>query len=70
MTNVPGAQIAADYEAKRGDAWRSIEELAIAKRFISTCKNVAFSLDSRILIIYLQLKLCKLSARVVEEDPL
>ncbi|KIM84702.1 hypothetical protein PILCRDRAFT_818315 [Piloderma croceum F 1598] len=39
-TNVPGAQIVADYEAKRTDAWNTIESLAITKRIISTSKLV------------------------------
>jgi len=36
-TNVPGAQIQADYEEKRTDAWSQIEDLNITKRIISTC---------------------------------
>ncbi|KAF7968100.1 hypothetical protein HWV62_38540 [Athelia sp. TMB] len=38
ITNTPGAQIATDYEAKRTDAWATIEELNITKRFMSTSK--------------------------------
>jgi hypothetical protein len=37
VTNVPGAQIQADYEEKRTDAWSQIEDLNITKRIISTC---------------------------------
>ncbi|KAG1749628.1 uncharacterized protein EDB91DRAFT_754745 [Suillus paluster] len=40
VTNVPGAQILADYEEKRTDAWRQIEDLNITKRIISTSKLV------------------------------
>jgi len=39
-TNVPGAQIVADYEQKRTDAWSTIENLAITHRIISTSKMV------------------------------
>ena len=38
ITNTTGAQIASDYEDKRTDAWSSIEEMSITKRFVSTCK--------------------------------
>jgi hypothetical protein len=38
ISNVPGAQIAQDYEEKRTDAWSSIENLGIVKRIISVCK--------------------------------
>jgi amphiphysin len=38
VTNVPGSQIAQDYEGKRTDAWSNIEELNITKRIISVCK--------------------------------
>lgn len=37
ISNVPGSQIAEDYEQKRTDAWSTIEELNIAKRIISVC---------------------------------
>lgn len=37
ITNAPGAQIQADYEAKRTDAWEAIENLGIIKRIISVC---------------------------------
>lgn len=37
VTNVPGAQIAQDYEDKRTDAWSLIENLNIIKRIISVC---------------------------------
>ncbi|KAJ7630388.1 hypothetical protein FB45DRAFT_915349 [Roridomyces roridus] len=40
ITNVPGSQIAADYEAKRTDAWAQVEELNIVKRIISVSKLV------------------------------
>lgn len=40
VTNAPGAQIQADYEEKRTDAWSQIEDLNITKRFISTSKFV------------------------------
>ncbi|KAJ8593582.1 BAR-domain-containing protein [Rhizopogon salebrosus TDB-379] len=40
VTNVPGAQIQADYEEKRTDAWSQIEDLNITKRIISTSKLV------------------------------
>ncbi|KAG2129767.1 hypothetical protein DEU56DRAFT_816613 [Suillus clintonianus] len=40
VTNVPGAQILADYEEKRTDAWSTIEDLNITKRIISTSKLV------------------------------
>ncbi|KAJ7806167.1 hypothetical protein B0H14DRAFT_2876813 [Mycena olivaceomarginata] len=40
VTNVPGSQIANDYEGKRTDAWSSIEELHITKRIISVSKMV------------------------------
>jgi amphiphysin len=39
-TNVPGAQIVADYEQKRTDAWSTIENLAITQRIISTSKMI------------------------------
>jgi amphiphysin len=38
VTNVPGSQIAQDYEEKRTDAWSAIEEMNITKRIISVCK--------------------------------
>jgi amphiphysin len=37
VTNASGAQIVADYEEKRTDAWQQIENLNITKRMISTC---------------------------------
>jgi amphiphysin len=37
ITNATGAQIQADYEEKRTDAWSLIEELQIIKRIISVC---------------------------------
>jgi amphiphysin len=37
ITNVPGSQIAQDYEEKRTDAWQHIENLNIVKRIISVC---------------------------------
>ncbi|KAK7064740.1 Bar adaptor protein [Favolaschia claudopus] len=40
VTNVPGSQIASDYEGKRTDAWSTIEDLNITKRIISTSKMV------------------------------
>ncbi|EIN13473.1 BAR-domain-containing protein [Punctularia strigosozonata HHB-11173 SS5] len=40
VANVPGSQIAADYEEKRTDAWQQIENLNITKRMISTSKFV------------------------------
>jgi len=40
ITNVPGAQISADYEGKRTDAWEKMEGLNITKRIISTSKMV------------------------------
>ncbi|EGN92669.1 hypothetical protein SERLA73DRAFT_116945 [Serpula lacrymans var. lacrymans S7.3] len=40
VTNVPGAQILADYEEHRTDAWSQIEDLNITKRIISTSKFV------------------------------
>ncbi|KAJ7293886.1 hypothetical protein C8J57DRAFT_1162760 [Mycena rebaudengoi] len=40
VSNVPGTQIAQDYEGKRTDAWNSIEELGITKRIISVSKMV------------------------------
>ncbi|KAK7029701.1 BAR adaptor protein Hob1 [Paramarasmius palmivorus] len=40
ISNVPGNQIASDYEEKRTDAWSTIEGLNITKRIISTSKLV------------------------------
>ncbi|KAJ6501474.1 hypothetical protein C8R47DRAFT_228170 [Mycena vitilis] len=40
ITNVPGSQIAADYEEKRTDAWSTIEEMSITKRIISVSRMV------------------------------
>jgi amphiphysin len=48
ITNVPGAQIQADYEEKRTDAWSQIEDLNITKRIISTC-----AFDFLLLLLYL-----------------
>jgi amphiphysin len=36
ITNVPGAQITADYENKRSDAWERIEALGVTSRMVST----------------------------------
>jgi amphiphysin len=47
-TNVPGAQIVADYEAKRTDAWNTIESLAITKRIISTCTIALYKYGIRL----------------------
>lgn len=38
LSNVPGSQIAQEYEEKRTDAWANIEELGIIKRIVSICK--------------------------------
>jgi len=38
LSNVPGSQIAQEYEEKRTDAWVNIEELGIIKRIVSICK--------------------------------
>jgi amphiphysin len=35
--DMPAAQIATDYEEKRGDAAALVEALSITQRFISTC---------------------------------
>ena len=35
--SVPPAQIASDFEARRGDAMERVEALNITKRLISTC---------------------------------
>jgi len=40
IANVPGAQIAADYEEKRTDAWSIIENLSIIKRIVSVSRLV------------------------------
>ncbi|KAJ7139521.1 hypothetical protein C8R44DRAFT_764687 [Mycena epipterygia] len=40
ISNVPGSQIASDYEQKRTDAWSTIEDLNISKRIISVSKMV------------------------------
>ncbi|KAF9015394.1 hypothetical protein BDQ17DRAFT_1229697 [Cyathus striatus] len=40
ISNVPGAQIAQEYEEKRTDAWSVIEELNIVKRIISVSRLV------------------------------
>ncbi|KAF7306460.1 Bar adaptor protein [Mycena indigotica] len=41
ISNVPGSQIAGEYEEKRTDAWSTIEDLNIVKRIISTCKSTS-----------------------------
>lgn len=40
VSNAPGAQIAADYESKRSDAWSIIENLGIIKRIVSVSRLV------------------------------
>jgi amphiphysin len=40
VSNVPGAQIAEEYESKRSDAWSIIENLGIIKRIVSVCKSL------------------------------
>ncbi|PPQ95640.1 hypothetical protein CVT26_008669 [Gymnopilus dilepis] len=40
ISNVPGAQIAQDYESKRTDAWSIIENLGIIKRIVSVSRMV------------------------------
>jgi len=40
ITNTTGAQIASDYEEKRTDAWSTIEEMSITRRFVSTSKTL------------------------------
>ncbi|KAF8633952.1 hypothetical protein AX15_001134 [Amanita polypyramis BW_CC] len=40
ITNVPGSQIASDYESKRTDAWNHIENMNITKRLVSVSKVV------------------------------
>lgn len=37
--SLPFHDIAADYEAKRPDAAQQIEDMAITKRIISTCRD-------------------------------
>ena len=37
--SLPFPDIAADYEAKRPDAAQQIEDMAITKRIISTCRD-------------------------------
>lgn len=37
ISNVPGSQIAQEYEDKRTDAWSQIENLSIIKRIVSVC---------------------------------
>jgi len=49
ISNVPGAQIAEDYESKRSDAWSIIENLGIIKRIISVCKSLLYLFDFRLL---------------------
>jgi amphiphysin len=43
--DVTGAQIAADFEEKRGDSAAVIEALSVTQRFISTCKRRRFLLS-------------------------
>jgi len=38
ISNIPGADIQANYEANRTEAWAEIEALNITKRIISVCK--------------------------------
>jgi len=38
-TSLPFHDIATDYEAKRTDALQQIEDMAITKRIISTCRD-------------------------------
>jgi len=45
VSNVPGAQIAQDYESKRTDAWSVIENLGIIKRIVSVCKSLHYISD-------------------------
>jgi len=49
LSNVPGAQIAGDYEAKRSDAWSIIENLGIIKRIVSVCKFLHYISDCPLL---------------------
>ena len=63
ISNVPGAQIAQDYESKRTDAWSIIENLGIIKRIVSVCtfSSTRYPLS---LIVYaaLQREWCRLLA--------
>ena len=45
ISNIPGAQIAQEYEEKRSDAWSVIESLGIVKRIVSVCKFDDYVLD-------------------------
>lgn len=38
ISNMPGADIQANYEASRTDAWSTIEELQITQRIVSVCE--------------------------------
>jgi amphiphysin len=40
ISNVPGSQIAQEYEEKRTDAWAQIEDLSIVKRIVSVCGSL------------------------------
>ena len=41
--SLPLQDIAADYEAKKSDALQQIEDMAIAKRIVSTCRDYPHS---------------------------
>jgi amphiphysin len=57
ITNVPGANIAADYEGKRTDAWERIEALGITSRMVSTgADDFAIGTDAFYSTIGTQLK--------------
>jgi len=45
--SLPFRDIAADYEAKRPDALKQIEDMAITKRIISTCRDYPRSFATR-----------------------
>lgn len=47
ISNVPGAQIAQDYENNRTDAWNVIESLGIIKRIVSVCKHPVLDIPRR-----------------------
>jgi hypothetical protein len=59
VTNAPGAQIEADYEEKRTDAWSQIEDLNITKRIISTCTLSSRPSSFSLMIFHYQRNLCK-----------
>lgn len=66
IANVPGAQIAQDYENKRTDAWNVIENLGIIKRIVSVCKHSLF--DSAYLGVDTHLSLGNfVTARLVQQ---